>query len=89
MREIELLPPEDPITWVEAMATRAGLTKGLRRTLKTYPGSVHWHLTKPGERGVLEVTWWPASRRLWLKVHPMREADWIDEAIAAFISGGR
>jgi hypothetical protein len=52
----------------------------LRCSLKSYPGSVHWHVIRPGERGTLEVTWWPQRRRLWLKHQAGRGGEWVDTA---------
>lgn len=53
----------------------------MRGTLRAYPGSLHWHVEKPGERGTLEVTLWPAKPRLWLAVQAGRRARWIEEAL--------
>src|SRR5437762_1431252 len=52
-----------------------------RGTLKTCPGSTHWHLKNGEQRGTLELTWWPAKRRLWFKIQSGRSAEWIDPAI--------
>ena len=46
----------------------AGLRVTLDGTQKSYPGSRHWHYQLGRQPGTLEVTWWPARRRLWLKV---------------------
>jgi len=43
-------------TLIEEAATRYGLRSHMKGTLRTYPGSQHWHLQKPGERGTLEVS---------------------------------
>ena len=89
MRNVELAVPEswtdeDVVRFVEHTALTAGLTVASRGSLRSYPGCVHWHLTKAGSKGTLEPTWWPKKRRLWLKVHAGREAPWIDAAISAF-----
>ncbi len=55
----------------------AGLRHTLKATLASYPGSVHWHFAHPSERGTLELTWWPARRRLWFKVSAGRARPWI------------
>ena len=33
------------------------------------------------ERGTLEVTLWPARRRLWMSVHANRGAEWVEGAL--------
>ena len=68
---------------VEAVCATANLSATMKTTLKKFPGCVHWHFKKPGETGILEVTWWPRDNgtrppRLWLSVHGNRTADWID-----------
>jgi hypothetical protein len=62
---------------VEDICAGAGLRRTLKSTLATYPGSVHWHYAQPPQWGTLELTWWPARRRLWLKVSAGRAAAWI------------
>jgi hypothetical protein len=89
MREIDLGMPTgwhgaSIVAIVEEVASGAGLTV-TRGSLRSYPGCTHWHLKKPGSKGTLEATWWPQKERLWLKVHPLREAGWIDAAIEAFV----
>jgi len=71
-------------TLIEEAATRYGLRIHMKGTLRTYPGSQHWHLHKPGERGTLEVTLWSARKRLWLSVQAGRRANWITELLAQF-----
>ena len=66
---------------IEAAVLRFGLNVCLRGTLQRYPGSQHWHPQKPGERGTLEVTLWPAEHRLWLSVQAGRRADWITDLL--------
>jgi hypothetical protein len=86
MREIEIsipkrISPEQVLRAVEAVLKRSGLRIALRGTLKTRPGSTHWHLKNGAERGTMELTWWPARRRLWFKVQSGRAAEWVDEEI--------
>jgi hypothetical protein len=57
------------------------LTLKSEGTLKTIPGSVHWHITKPNKSGTLEATLDNKQSRLWLCYHDNRYADWIDNAI--------
>jgi hypothetical protein len=66
---------------IEAAVLRFGLSVRLRGTQHRYPGSQHWHLQKPGERGTQEVTLWPAEHRLWLSVQAGRRAGWITDLL--------
>jgi hypothetical protein len=62
---------------IEACCSREGLHLVMRDSLAKYPGCIHWHFRRPGEKGTLEVTLWPSSRRLWLSVQSGRTAAWI------------
>ena len=66
---------------IETCMASYGLKLRMRGTLRTYAGSLHWHFEKPGERGILEVTLWPARQRLWLSVQAGRRAEWIEDAL--------
>jgi len=83
------LPPGLPAARVGdavmAAAREVGLVLSLEGTLRSYPGSQHWHLRQPNSRGVLELTWWPQQGRLWPKVAANRTAAWIDEALPALM----
>ncbi len=66
---------------IEAAAENNGLQIRMRGTLRTYPGSQHWHFQKPGERGTLEVTLLSAGNRVWFSVQAGRRAVWIAEIL--------
>ena len=75
---------------IEEATDHYGLQVRMRGTLRTYPGSQHWHVYKPGERGTLEITLWPAGKRVWFSVQAGRRAGWIAEIlphIKAWIEG--
>lgn len=74
---------EKNLDWfdVEAWAKERGLVVKSKGTLAKYPGSTHWHVAKPAEKGTLEFTYFPAQGRFWAKVHPSRSADWIMEVL--------
>jgi hypothetical protein len=80
---------DEIVAAVERSAGSLGLQIRLRTTLRTFPGSVPWHLVHPVERGTLEITWWPKRRRLWLKLHAGRGGAWVDQAAVAFASALR
>jgi hypothetical protein len=68
MEEIEIAVnpagrEEQLTTLIEEAVAHFGLHVRMRSTLHSYPGSLHWHVQKPGERGTLEVTLWPAGKR--------------------------
>ena len=53
----------------------------METSLKTRPGSIHWHIKHSGEAsGTLEATWL-ASGEAWLSVHKNRQAEWIGDII--------
>ncbi len=58
-----------------------GLLATMKGSLKTYPGSTHWHCKRGRETGTLEITYWPTKRRAWFKVQNGRRADWIDQIV--------
>jgi hypothetical protein len=66
---------------IEQACAREDLIAATRGTLGTYPGCVHWHFKRAGEKGTLEVTWWPKNRKLWFKVADGREGPWIRTAM--------
>jgi hypothetical protein len=67
---------------LEAACPAHGLRLVRQGTLKTYPGSTHWHFKLGQARGTLEITYWPQQRRAWFKVAAGRRAAWIESAIA-------
>ena len=86
MREVEInIPRIDDtagvIARVESVLRSHHLTMRSRGTLKSYPGCTHWHWKNGTEPGTLEVTLWPAKRRLWFKVQAGRRAAWIDQVV--------
>ncbi|MEP6756710.1 MAG: hypothetical protein ABJA67_14485 [Chthonomonadales bacterium] len=77
MVEIELPYPES-VEFVEACFENLELQISMRAELKTFPGSMHWHLKKPRQTGKLEVTLWPRENRLWISYHDNRVGDgWV------------
>ena len=89
MREFDLsidggILPEDVPATLEQTASWAGLVAE-RGSLKSYPGSTHWHFRRPGSRGTLEATWFPHTERLWLSYHENRYAPWMDDMVEVFL----
>ena len=84
MIEVELQIPEgveaEAVSGVvEQVCASHNLTRVLKGTLVSYPGSVHWHFKRDREKGTLEITWWAREHRLWFKVTNGRASPWIDE----------
>ena len=81
------VPPHANLERLEALVEKVCQTEGLTATSKTslasFPGSVHWHFKREGEKGkgVLELTLWPAKRRLWASVHANRTGSWTGDAL--------
>jgi hypothetical protein len=78
------IPSDKTILAVDETITDLGLTVTMRGSLKSCPGSTHWHLKRGCGRGTLEITWWPQRRKLWIKIQAGRTAAWIDEIAPQF-----
>lgn len=62
---------------IERIAQTFGLIEAMKSPLASFPGSIHWHYKKKGESGTLELTLWPAEKKIWAQVQEGRKADWI------------
>jgi hypothetical protein len=63
---------------IEEICAGRGLQVAMKGSQSKFPGSVHWHYKREKQKGTLELTLFPASRRLWAKVAKGRKAPWID-----------
>ena len=61
----------------------------LEGTLRSYVGSLHWHVQAPQETGTLEVTWWPTRQQLWVSLHANRSGTWAAEAFPRLVNALR
>ena len=66
---------------IERVAQEFDLIEGMKSPRARFPGSIHWHYKKKGERGTLELTLWPAEKKIWAQVQDGRKADWIFEEL--------
>lgn len=73
----DTLGEDDAAAIVEFWIVRCGLSCTMRASLAKYPGCTHWHINKPGMKGTLEVTMWPAMRALWVSIRVNRAAEWM------------
>jgi|SRR5215207_5388237 len=89
MIEVELpvhpsVRSEHIIEVVENVCISHDLICARKGTLASYPGSIHWHFKMGTQKGTLEITWWEAKNRLWLKVAKGRMGNWMTENITMF-----
>jgi hypothetical protein len=66
---------------IETTCISEGLEIGMKSSLATFPGSVHWHFKMPGKNGTLEITSFTRDKRIWAKVQSGRSADWIEPCL--------
>ena len=66
---------------IEQRCMAEGLSLSLKGSLSKYPGCVHWHLKREGQRGTLEITLWARVHRIWFSIHTGRTGDWIEETL--------
>lgn len=71
-------PASPPVEGLLAECHRRGLKTTKMGSLRSQPGSRHWHVRKPGHDGVLEVTAWKDEVRL--KVAQNRDGGWATAA---------
>lgn len=83
MKELEFrVPKHSDLTGaeqvIESVCADRGLRVGMKASLASFPGSIHWHFKKPDEKGTLEITFVRKDRRIWAQVQNGRKAEWID-----------
>lgn len=86
MKEVEFcVPKQCDLTRVESLIERVcadrGLLIGMKGSLASYPGSIHWHFKNQKQKGTLEITLHASERRIWAQVQDGRKADWIDKEL--------
>ncbi len=79
---------EEMLGLVERAAAAAGLyishIGGYSRT--KFPNSVHWHFKRdPGERGLLDATFWDVRSLFWLMIRH-REPDWVHAKVPELLA---
>ena len=79
MVEIEVKPvPQSAAAAISTAAAAMGLEIAVETSLKSLPGSLHWHLRRKGRTGTVEVTWLPSEQRMWVAYHANRLGDgWV------------
>ncbi len=66
---------------IEQCCKAEGLLVNLKGSLAKYPGCIHWHFKRGGQRGTLEITLWASRRRIWFSIHTGRTGAWIEETV--------
>jgi hypothetical protein len=61
-----------------------GLNTASLHTLKSIPGSIHWHVKKGKEKGLLEITYVSKQKQVWVDIHDNRRSDWNLRLIESF-----
>ena len=87
-KEIELsatIAAEAVVAAVNQAVATLGARITLDGTLRSHPGSRHWHVQAKGQTGTLEVTFWPSQNRLWVSLHAKREGSWAGQAFHPFV----
>lgn len=69
---------------IEKIIQQFDLRIDLKTTLSTKKGSIHWHVKRGIEKGVLEITYWPKKNQLWVEIHDNRVTKWNLECIEPF-----
>jgi hypothetical protein len=69
---------------IEKVINEFNLFISMKTTLSTMNGSIHYHSKCGNSRGLLEITYWPKHKRLWVDIHNNRLAEWNEEMIKPF-----
>ncbi|QGQ98531.1 hypothetical protein EHS13_28455 [Paenibacillus psychroresistens] len=75
---------EKTIKEIEGIIEQFGLLITQKSPLSTLKGSTHYHLKIGKQAGLLEVTYWPVKKRLWVEIHDNRRAEWNQAMISSF-----
>ena len=66
---------------IEAVCAECGLAIAMKSTLRSFPGSIHWHYKNGRGKGTLELTLLAVERRIWATVHTNRGGPWIETTL--------
>lgn len=94
LSNVKLLDEDQVTSEIEAIIIEFKLDITQKTTLSTMKGSLHYHLKLGKNSGVLELTYWPIKKRLWVEIHDNRRSEWnqaiiypFSEALAECFSG--
>jgi hypothetical protein len=84
LSEVKLLDVNFVIQTIEEIIANFHLDVTQKTTLSTMKGSYHYHLKHGKKSGVLEVTYWPQKKSLFIEIHENRISDWNKNLILPF-----
>jgi hypothetical protein len=84
LSQVKLLDEDQITNEIEAIIIEFQLDITQKTTLSTMKGSLHYHLKLGKNTGVLELTYWPIKRRLWVEIHDNRISEWNQAIIYPF-----
>lgn len=84
LSEVKLLDIDHVVQEIEEVIADFRLDVTLKTTLSTMKGSIHYHLKQGKKSGVLEVTYWPNKKRLFVEIHGNRLSEWNKNMIVPF-----
>jgi hypothetical protein len=84
LSEENLLNDIQIIQNIEEIIQQFNLVITQKSPLSTFKGSTHYHLKMGKLAGVLEVTYWPSKKRLWVEIHENRRFEWNEALIHSF-----
>jgi len=84
LKDVKLLDEDVVIQDIEEVIAEFQLVVTQKTTLSTMRGSIHYHLKQGSKPGVLEVTYWPVKKRLFVEIHDNRLFDWNRDIILPF-----
>jgi hypothetical protein len=84
LQDVKVMDEEQVIDELEETIEEFSLRITQKTTLSTLKGSVHYHLKQGTSSGLLELTYWPKQKRVWVEIHHNRRADWNERMIEPF-----
>jgi hypothetical protein len=84
LSEVKLLDEDQIIKKIEEIINQFELNITQKSPLSTLKGSTHYHLKIGKQAGLLEVTYWPIKKRLWVEIHDNRASEWNQAMIRPF-----
>jgi hypothetical protein len=84
LSDVKVMDEDIVIQEIEVIIQEFNLTITTKTTLFTMKGSIHFHLKRGNLRGLLEVTYWPKHKRLWIEIHNNRRVEWNELMIKPF-----
>jgi hypothetical protein len=81
---VTLFEEDSILDEIERVIKEFNLNITQKTTLSTMKGSIHYHLKQGNHSGLLELTYWPLKKRVWIEIHNNRRAEWNQNMIQPF-----